>query len=375
MGFLQSNFGAFPSRSTPSALDLSYETSSSPPRHHTQGTVKLEPLHGTRGLFDLSPVAQGSFPGVIELAPPFQLARTPRNRVISFSLWAEGMAPFAIDVDRVARATVTPGNPQQSELSSILLRIKLSISSIDDIHSSPNLHGFQGAISFSERWNSEAKCITKTYTGPACVTQETGYLGGVNPALGLSNTVPASQAVTTVLPESPLSRCKWLETSEYSYCTYRSRRSRRGFVVFSTCSSIYFPGRDTITQQIIIDGVVLAAFVFHLERTVVAGSPPSAELVGFQRYKPSSRRRNLSQQFSLSSPTSPESTIPAHYFSNTPSAAYSGPGLLPDSSLLPRHPMDSPMTCALPSTRNPGAYSHAKLPSGNPAHGVFFPQP
>ena len=146
--------------------------------------------------------------------------------------------------------------------------------------------------------------------------------------------------------------------------------------VLSTCSPLLlFPGQDTITQQIIIDGVVLAAFVFHLERTVVSGSPPSAELVGFQKYRPSPRRRNLSQQFSLSSPTSPESTIPAHYYSNTASAAYSGAGLSPEATLLPRAPMDTPMTCALPPNRNPGVYSPAKLPSGNPAHSVFFPQP
>lgn len=47
--------------------------------------------------------------------------------------------------------------------------------------------------------------------------------------------------------------------------------------------------QDNITQQIAIDGVIVAAFVYHIERTL-PGSPPSVELVDFQKYKPQSRR-------------------------------------------------------------------------------------
>ena len=48
---------------------------------------------------------------------------------------------------------------------------------------------------------------------------------------------------------------------------------------------------ETITQQIVIDGVVVAAIVYHLQRSMNTGIPPSAELIGVQRYKPTSTTR------------------------------------------------------------------------------------
>lgn len=217
MGLLPSNLGLFHSTSAPSALDLSFGIpSSSSSNHQMQGAVKLEPFHTNPGLFSVSPITQGPVTEATGLAPPFQLVTPPRNRVISLSLWADGMAPFEVDINNL-RAFTPPGTTQQSDLTSVLLRIKLSISSIDDIHSSPNLHGFQGAIMLSERWNTEAKCITKTYNGQSSVAPEIGYLESLNPATGPPSHALAPQVVTTVLPDSSLSRCKWLETCECLY--------------------------------------------------------------------------------------------------------------------------------------------------------------
>ncbi|KAJ3479196.1 hypothetical protein NLI96_g9231 [Meripilus lineatus] len=343
MGLASLDLGPFSSRSAPSVLDYPYPPSSSSPPAHLQAGVKLEPLHATPGLYNLPPITQSAFPESVDFATSFPLPPPlPRHRVTKLSLWADGMVPFEVDVDRLALT-----GTHRPDHTSVLIRIKLSISSIDDIHSSPNLHGFQGTMTFSEPWNSDAKCITKSYAGPACMSSEIGSLEATSSPAALSNTAWMSQGYSTALPDSCLTRCKWLETSQ-----------------------------DTITQQIVFNEIVVAAFVFHLERTVVSGSPPSAELVAFQKYKPDTRRRHLSQpQFALSPQTAADTNnLPHVYFSNT-SAAYSGAGVSPDATLLSRPPMDTPMTSALSPNRIPGVYSPAKMPSGDPAHSAFYPQP
>ncbi|KAJ3485692.1 hypothetical protein NLI96_g4782 [Meripilus lineatus] len=228
------------------SLDLG-PFSSSPPAH-LQAGVKLEPLHATPGLYNLPPIAQSAFPESVDLGTSCSLPPPlPRHRVTKLSLWTDGMVLFEVDVDRLALT-----GPHRPDHTSVLIRIKLSISSIDDIHSSPNLHGFQGCMTFSEPWNSDAKCITKSCVGPACMSTEIGSLEATNSPAALSNTAWMSQGYSTALPDSCLTRCKWLETSQ-----------------------------DTITQQIVFNGIVEAAFVFHLERTMASSSPPSVELVGY----------------------------------------------------------------------------------------------
>ena len=215
MGLASLGSGPFSSRSAPSILDYPYPPSSSSPPAHMQPGMKLEPLHATPGLYNLPPIAHGAFTEPADLGASFSLPPPlPRNRVTKLSLWADGMIPFEVDVDRLALT-----GPHRPDHTSVLIRIKLSISSIDDIHSSPNLHGFQGAITFSDPWDSDAKCITKSYSGPACVTTEIGSLIAMNAPAALPNTAWTSQAVSTALPDSCLTRCKWLETSEYSYYT------------------------------------------------------------------------------------------------------------------------------------------------------------
>ncbi|THH32113.1 hypothetical protein EUX98_g2064 [Antrodiella citrinella] len=271
--------------SSPSSLELPYSFSPpSPPisnRNRPRPPVKLEPLHMHPTLFNLPQTSQSSASDsdLSPLFPPYPHA--PQVRVLSLSLWAEGMVPFTADIDRLhLTMPVTSRNP---EATSILIRVRMGISCIDDLHSHPNLHGFQAAVTFSDMWMSEAKVITKSSAGSNCISQEVGYLE-VNPSLPSTDLPP--RAVTCFLPESSLSRCKWLP-----------------------------PDQDNVTQQIAIDGVIVAAFVYHIERTA-PGSPPSVEIVDFQKYKPQPKRTTQSPQVAvpvhastppISPPTFPQS--------------------------------------------------------------------
>ena len=58
--------------------------------------------------------------------------------------------------------------------------------------------------------------------------------------------------------------------------------------------------QDLIVQHLIVDGVLLAVFMFHIERTA-AGRAPSAELMAFQKRRATPAGRPPSQ--SLPSPS------------------------------------------------------------------------
>jgi len=198
-------------------------------------------------------------------------------------------------------------------------------------------------------------------------TQEIAFLDGLSasPIHLVGGRSP--HRVNCTLPDSSLSRCKWLETNQ-----------------------------QTITQQIVIDGVVLAAFVYHLERTVVSGSAPSAEVVGFQRYKPSpsAKRhgRSHSQPFSLSSlaspprsPASPHS--PNSFFStgapqisssSSPSSHFGpGTGISPNVTTIPTQPSvgigDAQMPNSMAFHRIPNMFDLPKFSTGHVPGSAFFP--
>ncbi|KAI0798068.1 hypothetical protein C8Q75DRAFT_33463 [Abortiporus biennis] len=335
-----SPFDSFPtsSSSAPSSFDIAYATSSSfnqPISSYNHGLVNAPATSSSVPIIMGSTVGSGYQPCL------------PTNKVVSLNLWAEGMTLFNVDIDQLFASVPNPQDPVQ--LTSVLIRIKVAISSIEDLHSSPNLHGFQGAVTLANRWSSEARCITTVYCGPTPVTQEKAFLETLQPSLNSMN------EVTCGLPDSALTRCKWLQTNQ-----------------------------QTITQQIVVDGVVTAVFVYHLERTISPGTPPSAEIVAFRKYRPSVKRQNSQPSaLSMSSPTmspphSPHSPS-TPFFSHT--SKY-GSVLPPESA----HLSQTQLNLGLPTLSNsmtfdvpPEMYHHPntvpKYTEGTTNDCGYFPSP
>ncbi|KAI0934377.1 hypothetical protein AcW1_005919 [Taiwanofungus camphoratus] len=287
-------------------------------RARARPPVKLEPLAMDPGLFTLP---QNPFPDATDFAYASPSSSAP-NRVCGVSFWADAMLPSTIDVDRLTSASiVSSASQQQLSPFRILLRLNLSISP-SDIRSPPNVQGFNGAVSFAAQWASSAKCHTKTWTGKACISHEVGLLDQLSPpqlhpGLGCDGSSPSM--VIAYLPDSALSRCRWLDTIQ------------------------------TITQQIVVDNEVLAVLIYTLDRTASVGSTPTVELVGFHKYPwrmPSPQPFSSSPSISPISPTFPPSYSPPGY-----SAA---PVSSPQTPLFARpssYGEDVPLSCALDFSR------------------------
>jgi hypothetical protein len=207
--------GAPTSAAAPPALGTT--PPSSPPAHRSNASsVKLEPLSMGSGLFSLPPMPPSPMStyhptttGSSPLYSPGHLA----NRLLSLSLWAEGMPGVVFDVDHLSATMAMPPLPPHDLPPSVLIRTKVSITSIGDIHSSPNLHGLHGAITLASRWSSSAKCVTRLFSDKGCISQESAFLEQRPP----THALPYPHLVTCALPESPLSRCKWLEHGEFAF--------------------------------------------------------------------------------------------------------------------------------------------------------------
>jgi hypothetical protein len=120
------------------------------------------------------------------------------SRVKTVCLLADGMTPFSIHVDALLAS--------QSRRPWLALKMKLCITSVDDIRSPSTLHGFAGSICLSGAWANSGKCITKVYVGNVCISEEVGTLGVSNIEVG---------RVTAILPDSSLTRCRWLNACGY----------------------------------------------------------------------------------------------------------------------------------------------------------------
>jgi hypothetical protein len=127
--------------------------------------------------------------------------RLTENKLCFVSLWAEGMLPLTVPSDGVPLAPIRPLEP-------LIIRIRLHLSSIDDPHSPPTLHGFQGTVSLASPWQFSAQCITKVYSNGTCVVDEVGPL---QLAASHAPTVNGLHMVQAFLPESPLSRSRWID--------------------------------------------------------------------------------------------------------------------------------------------------------------------
>jgi hypothetical protein len=123
------------------------------------------------------------------------------NKLCFIALWAEGMLPFSIPSDGHPFSSTRP-------LESIIVRIRLTLSSIDDNRSPPALHGFQGTVTLASPWQFSAECITKVHTNGVCISEEVGVLQLV---ASHPPTSDGSRMIQALLPESQLSRCRWLD--------------------------------------------------------------------------------------------------------------------------------------------------------------------
>jgi len=152
---------------------------------------------------------------------------------------------------------VSPSTPAYAPMT---LRVRLSVPTVTDMRSPSTMHGFISSVCLASVWSHSGKCTTKVHTGNVCISEETGYMDVTHINVG---------TVNVLLPESPLSRCRWLDPSV----------------------------QTTITQEIIVDNETLLYVIYDLDRRN-SGSMPSAELLGFQKYRPMDKASTLPHDFS-----------------------------------------------------------------------------
>lgn len=134
------------------------------------------------------------------------------------------------------------------------------------MHGSPTLHGVHCTISFARPWVTSATCITDVYTANVHHSHDLAPLHppSIDPLMGES---------TVGLPESELTRCRWLASTKQT--------------------SIY--------QRIIMDNDTMAVIIYDLDRST-SDESPFAEVVGYQKYRVNSEKNTFVQ-----SPVSPSS--------------------------------------------------------------------
>jgi hypothetical protein len=132
--------------------------------------------------------------------------RQPRNKATAAYLSADGMSPFSINLNALA-------NPSAQVQPPFTLRIRLCVPTMNDSRTPPTLHGFLGGIALDHVWSASCRCITKVYENNCCVSEETGFLNISHINMG---------TVNTALPESPLSRCRWLDACTRDTFNYLS---------------------------------------------------------------------------------------------------------------------------------------------------------
>ena len=127
--------------------------------------------------------------------------RSSRNRVTGLYLAAEGMTPFAVNLQGLATGTAHQQPP-------FAIRLRLCVPSPNDVRSPPNLSGFMATVSLESVWERSGKCVTKLYSNGAPQSEETGPLDITHITAGTAN---------VSLPQSPLSQCRWYPTGEFFF--------------------------------------------------------------------------------------------------------------------------------------------------------------
>ncbi|KAH9934777.1 uncharacterized protein B0H18DRAFT_1114635 [Fomitopsis serialis] len=218
-------------------------------------SVNLEPLSLGPALFNLP---QSTLPDTPDFTFMPQTLPPP-NRLCNINLWTDSSPMCLIDVDKLttSASTASSASGQRPPPFRILLRLHLKYPP-NDVHSPLAFQGFHAMVSFALPWASSAKCHTKTWAGKTCTSHEVGLLEQLNPqqpqAMLPGGAVPSSMPIAH-LPQSALSRCRWLE-----------------------------PMVQSISQQIVVDTDVLAVILYTIDRSAGAADAPAVELVGFHKY-------------------------------------------------------------------------------------------
>lgn len=155
--------------------------------------------------------------------------RRTQNRVTNITLLADGMAPLSYPL---------------SGSAPLLLCIRLAMPSIDDVRSPNSLHGFRGTISLASVWSLHARCVTRLSSNGAWTAEEVVPLD--------ISCIDLGTAIAP-LPESRLTRCRWLDSTVY----------------------------HMLSQEVIVDNQTLLYTIYQLERGAVL---PSAQVLDCQPF-------------------------------------------------------------------------------------------
>ena len=215
--------------------------------------------------------------------------RQPRNRATAAYLSADGMSPFSINLNALA-------NPSAQVQPPFTLRIRLCVPTMNDSRTPPTLHGFLGGITLDHVWSASCRCITKVYENNCCVSEETGFLNISHINMG---TVNAS------LPESPLSRCRWLDACRLDTFNYFFA------LTFTIARAV------VLTQEFVVDEETLLLIIYELDRR--NGSMPSAALLGYQKFRASDKGVPVSTLSPCPSVVNPPHAQPYVRHANQPS--------------------------------------------------------
>ncbi|KAJ7435558.1 hypothetical protein FB451DRAFT_1062449 [Mycena latifolia] len=239
--------------------------------------------------------------------PPVAPVRYP-NRTTSLTLLADGMTAFTVNLDKLAPPASLPARTPP-----LVLRLRLAIPPVDDARAPANLHGFFASVRLASVWTTQAKVFTRVYDAAGqCLSTEAGALQASSVDLG---------SVVASLPESALSRARWLDSTI----------------------------QTSLTQQLVVDGFTLLLVAYELDRRTGASALPSAELLNFQTYTGSADAKP---------PTSP--TYTSNYAYSPPSQAYYASG--PYTPSPPPPPHAQPYTHAPPTSSYTPSLSSALTP-------------
>lgn len=233
-------------------------------------------------------------------------------RLSAISLFAEGMSPFEFSVD-----SVLSNHPSDQPAPRLIIQIKIRLPSIDDVHGFPTLHGVLGAVTFTRPWVTSTSCITDVYAASVHHSRE-------NTALQPTS---IDSCVTATLPESELTRCRWLDS-----CTCFLIMAPRKYLVL--IPRVFLAKETSIYQRIIADGETMAVIVYNLDRSSPSDNAPFAEVTGIQKYRVNSEKPTYN-------PPPPPSAA------SSDSSAYSGYSQ-PQCVIRPtRYPVQTSLSCAL----------------------------
>lgn len=177
---------------------------------HDTTPVKLEPTTTDSHLFS---IPSHSSPDIPIPTLPTNQAFTP-NRICSISLWTDGIVPYVIDIDKLISLPSSMQSISWYAPSRLLLRVKIGLPMNSQLLDSPAQQGVHGAVTFAAPWNTVAHCHTKLWSGMTCIAKEPSAFKqfGIQHE-NISQGIWPSSTVVAYLPDSALSRCKFLQTS------------------------------------------------------------------------------------------------------------------------------------------------------------------